>query len=254
VLVPLAAGAVGVWLGWRWAVALGLVVALPAALLFAIVVEPIEPVRPDESVWSRLRVRPLFELLTRPPIALTMGLCVAGAFVWQATASFLPAFLIEYHGYSGTVASALFSAYFVVQGVAQPGLGTLSDRIGRDSAAAMAVAIGVVGYVGLVAGPGLWVVSGGVVLAGLAMSWGAALLPKFMDHLGDDERSVGFGLIRSAYMVLGAAGSVVTGAAADLLGWGPAFLGLAVLLGGMLAVLLYAIQRTRASDQAPASL
>jgi MFS family permease len=232
VLVPLAAGAVGVWLGWRWAVALGLVVALPTALLFAAVVRPIEPVRPGESVWSRLRVRPLFELLARPPIALTMGLCVAGAFVWQATASFLPAFLIEYHGYSGAVASALFSAYFVVQGLAQPGLGSLSDRIGRDPAAALAVAIGVVGYVGLVVGPGLWVVSGAVVLAGLAMSWGAALLPKFMDHLGDDERSVGFGLIRSAYMVLGAAGSVVTGAAADLLGWGPAFLGLAVLLGG----------------------
>jgi len=83
----------------------------------------------------------------------------------------------------------------------------------------MAVVIRVAGYAGLVAGPGRWTVSGAVVLAGLAMSWGAALLPKFMDHLGDDERSVGFGLIRSAYMVLGAAGSVVTGAAADLLGW-----------------------------------
>jgi MFS family permease len=253
VLVPIAAGAVGVWLGWRWAVALGLVVALPAALLVAAVVWPIEPVRPDESVWGRLRVRPLFELLARPPIALTVGLCVAGAFVWQATASFLPAFLIEYHGHGEGVASGLFSAYFVVQGLAQPGLGTLSDRIGRDPAAALAVAIGVVGYVGLVAGPGLWVVSGGVVLAGLAMSWGAALLPKFMDHLGDDERSVGFGLIRSAYMVLGAAGSVVTGAAADLLGWGPAFLGLAVLLGGMLGVLLREMRRARASASTPAS-
>jgi Arabinose efflux permease len=238
-LIPLAAGAVGVWLGWRWAVALGVIIALPSALLFAGVVRPIDPVRPDQSVWSRLRVRPLFELLARPPIALTMGLCVVGAFVWQATASFLPAFLIEYHGYGDGVASALFSAYFVVQGVAQPGLGTLSDRMGRDPAAAMAVAIGVVGYVALVMGPALWVVSGGVVCAGGAMSWGAALLPKFMDHLGEEERSVGFGLIRSAYMMLGAAGSVVTGAAADLLGWGPAFLGLAALLGGMLGVLLY---------------
>jgi len=37
---------------------------------------------------------------------------------------------------------------------------------------------------------------------------------------------------------------VVTGAAADLLGWGPAFLGLAVLMGGMLAVLLYEMYRS----------
>ena len=250
-LIPLAAGAVGAWLGWRWALALGVLVALPTALLFAAVVRPIPPLRPDESVWGRLRVRPLFELLTRPPIARTMGLCVAGAFVWQATASFLPAFLIEYHGYTASVASALFSAYFVVQGLAQPGLGTLSDRMDRYPAAAIAVAIGVVGYVALVVGPGLWTVSAAVICTGVAMSWGAALLPTFMDHLGEDERSVGFGLIRSSYMILGAAGSVVTGAAADLLGWGPAFIGLAVLLGGMLGVLLYTIQRSGAGSQEP---
>ena len=250
-LVPMAAGAVGVALGWRWAVALGAAIALPSALLFAIVVRPIAPVRPDQSVWSRLRVRPLFELLARPPIARTLGLSVAGAFVWQATASFLPAFLIEYHGYSGTVASVLFSVYFVVQGITQPALGTLSDRIGRDSAAALAVGTGILGYVALVTGSGLWMVSGAVVLAGLSMCWGAALMPKFMDHLGEAERSAGFGLIRTAYMVLGAAGSVGTGAAADLLGWGPAFLGLAVLLGGMLGILLYAIRRSGTGAEEP---
>jgi len=74
-----------------------------------------------------------------------------------------------------------------------------------------------------------------------------------MDHLGDEERSAGFGLIRTAYMVLGASGSVATGAAADLLGWGPAFLGLAVLLGGMLLVLLYVIRRSQMNRRVPVS-
>ena len=244
-LIPLAAGAVGAWLGWRWAVALGAVVALPSAVLFVSIVRPIAPVRPTESVWSRLQVGPLFELLSRPPIARTVGLSVVGAFVWQATASFLPAFLIEHHGYSEPFAGALFSVYFVVQGLAQPALGALSDRIDRYPAAALAVGIGGIGYVVLVAGAGPWVVGSAVVSAGLAMSWGAALLPKFMDHLGDAERSAGFGLIRSAYMVLGAMGSVVTGTLADLLGWGAAFLGLAALLGGMLGVLVYALSTTR---------
>jgi MFS family permease len=77
------------------------------------------------------------------------------------------------------------------------------------------------------------------------MSWGAALLPKFMDHLGAEERSAGFGLIRTVYMVLGASGSVVTGAAADWVGWTWAFLGLALLLTGMLTVLLGAMGRAR---------
>lgn len=253
VLIPLAAGSVGVWLGWRWAVALGVVVALPAAVLFATVVRPIEPVRPEESVWSRLQVRPLLELLGRPPVAITAGLSVCGAFVWQATASFLPAFLIEYHGVAKPLAGALFSVYFGVQGVAQPVIGTLSDRIGRYPAAALTVGVGVLGYSVLVVGPGLWMVAAAVVCAGLAMGWGAALLPKFMDHLGDEERGAGFGLIRTAYMVLGASGSVVTGAAADLLGWGPAFLGLAALLGGMLGVLLYVMRRSRTDRRAPVS-
>ena len=251
VLVPLAAGSIGVWLGWRWAVALGAVIALPSALLFGGVVRPTAPVRPEEPVWARLRVGPLLELISRPPIALTAALSVVGAFVWQATASFLPAFLIEFHGYGEPLAGGLFSGYFVVQGLTQPLLGTLSDRIGRYPAATGAVGVGVIGYGGLVVGGGLWLVAGATVCAGLAMGWGAALLPKFMDHLDDEERSAGFGLIRTAYMVLGASGSVVTGAVADLLGWGPAFLGLATLLGGMLLVLLYGMRPARPNRRAP---
>jgi MFS family permease len=238
VLIPMAAGSVGLWLGWRWAVALGVAVAVPAALLFGSIVRPIAPVRPDEPVWNRLRVGPLLELLARPPIAWTLGLSVAGAFVWQATASFLPAFLIEHHGYSEPLAGLLFSVYFAVQGLVQPALGSLSDRVDRYPAAALVLGIGVAGYTVLVVGSGEWMVGAGVVAAGVAMCWGAALLPKFMDHLDAEERSAGFGLIRSAYMVLGATGSVVTGAAADLLGWEAAFLGLAVLQGAMLLVLL----------------
>lgn len=243
--IPLAAGALGPWLGWRWAVALGAVVALPSALLFFAVVRPTTPVRPEVPVWSRLRLHPILELLARPPIALTMALSVAGAFIWQATASFLPAFLIEYHGYSGPRAGAFFSAYFAVQGLAQPLLGGLSDRVGRYPAGGLAIGIGVLGYGGLIVGGGPWVMGGAIVGMGVAMSWGAALLPKFMDHLEADERSAGFGLIRTAYMVLGASGSVVTGAIVDLFGWGMAFGGLTVLMGGMLVVLLGALWRRR---------
>lgn len=252
-LIPMAAGAVGAWWGWRWAVTLGAVVALPAAVLFAVVVRPAAPTHPNTSVWGRLRAGPILELLARPPIALTAGLSVAGAFVWQATASFLPAFLIEYHGYGAPRAGALFSAYFVVQGLAQPALGTLSDRVGRYPVAAFAVGIGVLGYGALVVGSGRWTIGAAVASVGLAMSWGAALLPAFMDHLSEEERSAGFGLIRTAYMVLGASGSAVAGVIADLFGWEAAFLGLAALLAGMLAVLLRAMLRRPARSSSMSS-
>jgi MFS family permease len=238
VLVPMAAGAVGTWLGWRWALALGTVFALPVTALVVYVVRPRPPVRPDQSVWSRLRLGPVLTLLRRPPIARTVGLSAVGMFVWQATASFLPAFFVAHHGFSEATAGALFSGYFLVQGLTQPGLGALSDRIGRDAAASLAIGLGIVGYSLLVWGGGLTMAVVSVGLAGLSMGWGAALMPKFMDHLDDHERNSGFGLVRTVYMMLGAAGSVVTGFAADLLGWDVAFIGLALLLVGMFVALL----------------
>ena len=245
VLVPMAAGAVGAWMGWRWALVLGTVFALPVVALVVSVIRARPPVRPEQSLWSRARPGPLVELLRRPPIAITVALSAAGMFVWQATASFLPTFLVAYHGYSASTAGLLFSAYFLVQGVSQPGLGALSDRIGRDEAASVAVGIGIVGYGLLIAGANLGIAVAAVALAGLSMGWGAALMPKFMDHLDDHERSAGFGLIRTVYMVLGASGSVAVGLVADLFGWGVAFLGLAGLLVGMLGVLVRLATRPR---------
>ena len=253
VLAPMAAGAVGAWMGWRWAVALGTAFAIPVVGLVVYVVRARPPVRPDESVWGRFKIGPLVELLRRPPIARTVVLSAVGMFVWQATASFLPTFFVAHHGYSEATAGALFSAYFLVQGVTQPGLGALSDRIGRNPAASLAIGVGIVGYGLLVVGTGLGVAAVSVVCAGLSMGWGAALMPKFMDHLDEHERSAGFGLVRTVYMVLGASGSVVTGFVADAFGWGVAFLGLGLLLVGMLGALVRFSWRNREARRAHAA-
>jgi len=157
-------------------------------------------------------------------------MAVGGAFCWQATASFLPAFLIEFRGFSAARASALFSAYFVVHGVTQPVLGGLSDRLGRDAAAAVAFGVGVVGYSALVVAPGAAVLAA-VPLVGVAMSWGAPVQSRFIDHLSERERAAGFGLVRTVYMLLGATGSVVVGTLADVGGWPVAFGLLVGLLG-----------------------
>jgi len=245
VLVPMAAGAVGAWLGWRWALALGTAFAVPVVLLVVCVVRPRPPARPHQSVWSRFKLGPLVELLRRPPIARTVGLSAVGMFVWQATASFLPTFLVAHHGHSAATAGTLFSAYFLVQGITQPGLGALSDRLGRDAAASVAIGIGIVGYGLLIVGTGLEMIVVAVGLSGGAMGWGAALMPKFMDHLDEHERSAGFGLVRTVYMMLGASGSVATGFVADFFGWDVAFLALVGLLAGMLGVLLRVLWRNQ---------
>ncbi|KYH27911.1 regulatory protein UhpC [Halalkalicoccus paucihalophilus] len=243
-LAPLAAAAVAGWVGWRYSIALGAVTAAPIFLLFAWKVRGTEPARPNQPMRERIALGPVLELLTRPQIAFTALLAICFEFVWQATASFLPAFLVAHHGYSIGLASAMFSAYFVVHGLTQPAVGSLSDRFGRDRVAAGCALLGIAGYGLLVGGSGLPTLGVAILLVGIAMSWGAAVLPRFMDHLSAEERGAGFGLVRTSYMLVSATGSAVVGTVADLASWGVAF---SVFLA-LLSVVVCALGANRALD------
>jgi predicted MFS family arabinose efflux permease len=237
---PVAAVAVASRLGWRAALALGAAVALPVFVGVVWRVRPTEPERPEQPMAERFQLGPVFELLGRRPIALTVVVAVLCAFAWQATASFLPTFLVEYRGFSATAAGVVFSAYFVVHGLTQPVIGRLSDRYGRDGVLAACMVLAIAGFLLFVGGTGRVAVGAAVLLVGTGMGWSAAALPRFMDHLSDEERGAGFGLVRTTYMVLGSMGSVVTGAVADVLGWAVAFSLLAALLGTVVVVLAVA--------------
>ena len=234
VVVPVAAAYLWELFGWRYAVALGAVTAVPALVLVAAGLPVRAPARPDQPIRERVRPGILFELLARPPIAGTLVVSVLSAFVWQGTSSFLPTFLIEHRGYSVPTAGAVFSGYFLVQGAGQPIMGWLSDRIGRNAAMSVCMATGVAGYTLFVLGPGLVSVVAATVLVGVAMSWGATMLPKFLDNMSPDEEGMGIGLVRTTYMVFGASGSVGVGLLADQFGWAHTFLILAGVLGAVL--------------------
>ena len=236
-LAPVAAVAIGTRFGWRAGLLIGAGVGLPVFALFAWRVRETRPTYPERAMTERFELGPLAELLSRPRIVYTTGLAICGAFTWQATASFLPTFLIEYRGLSQAVSGLLFSTYFVVHGATQPLTGWLSDRFGRDAAASLTMGLGVLGYGTLIFGSGLFsaVLSVGVI--GLAMSWGAPIQSRFMDVLGDAERGAGFGLVRTVYMLVGASGSGVVGLLAENAGWHVAFAFLSGLMGiGFLAV------------------
>jgi len=241
-LAPPAAAYVGAQYGWRSALLLGVVAAVPVFALFAWTVRPTTPNRPDQPMRERFELGSLAELLSRTSIAYTTVLAMLGAFSWQATASFLPTYLVTAGGLSTGDAAALFSLYFVVHGATQPLTGGLSDRIGRDPAAMVTMTSGIVGYGLLVAGAVADVdidvdaVATGFV--GLAMSWGAPVQSRFMDLLSAEERGAGFGLVRTAYMVLGATGSVVVGTTSEFLGWPAAFGLLVVVMAVGLSTLL----------------
>lgn len=230
-LAPIAAAYVGSRFGWRYAIALGAVAAVPVFTAFAWQVRPTPPERPDQAVTDRVEFGPVIELLSRPSISYTTALAVIGAFAWQSTASFLPAFLEGHHGLRTTTAAALFSVYFVVHGATQPLTGLLSDRYSRDVAAALTMFVGLIGYGLLITAPNFAMVVVAIPLVGLAMSWGAPIQSRFMDNLSEAERGAGFGLVRTVYMIIGASGSVIVGVLADYANWMVAFGILSLIMG-----------------------
>lgn len=229
-IAPVAAAWIGTRYGWRTGVAFGSIVAAPIFVLFALRVRPTEPRRPDQPLSERFALGPLFELLAKPPIAFTVGIAAISAFVWQGVASFLPTFLIEYRGQSATVAGLVFSSYFVIQAVTKPVIGSLSDNYGRDSVIIGCMVTTAIGLGMFVAMSGFVAVVAALLLVGTGLGWASAVEPRFMDKLSDRERSAGFGLVRTVYLILASIGSSAVGFFADGFGWAVSFGVLIVLL------------------------
>jgi len=218
-LAPITVSWVAVRFGWRPAVSLGALVALPIAALIAIGIRPSGPRQPNQPMRKQVDRDEIVDVLTRPGVLFTGIIAIIVEFSWQGLASFLPAFFVQYHGYSQTLAGTLFAVYFVVQGILQIGVGIVADRFGRDVAIAICMVTSITGIGLLLHSASIAQSSVGIVFLGLGMGWGAAVFPRFMDHLNEGERSFGFGLFRTVYMVIAAAGSIVVGFLADQYGW-----------------------------------
>ena len=228
-IAPIAAAWIGTRYGWRAGLALGAAIAIPVFVLLVWRTRPISPQRPDQPLSERLRLGPLVKLLSQPSIAFTVGIAAVCAFVWQGIASFLPTFLISYRGQSATYAGIVFSAYFVVQAVMKPAVGSLSDRYGRDGVIFGCLAITAIGLWLLIATLGTVTLVVAIALIGTGMGWASAVEPRFMDELSDPERNAGFGLVRTVFLILGSLGSVTVGYLADGSGWDVSF-GVLILL------------------------
>lgn len=228
-VAPVLVGLVGARFGWRVALGSGSLVAL--ALLAVVFVRAPRGGRVRTDGGSSVHPRALARVLARPPVAFTVGLATVGEFASLATISFLPAFLVDQFGLSLSQAGVVFSAYFVVVAGLQPASGWASDTLGRDTVVCGLFAAGAVGYATLAATTRLALAIPAVALVGVAMSWGPPVQSRAVDALSATERGVGFGLVRTGYILVGALGPMAVGGLADVAGWPAGFALLAALLG-----------------------
>lgn len=239
-LAPLLGATIIARYGWRIALASGAVLALLVLSVFAWQIRPTRPGKPNASLSDSVQPSHLIELLRRPDFAFTTGLAVIGEFVGLATMTFLPTFFVQYHGFTLGLASGLFSVYFVIVGLFQPVSGWLSDRFGRDVVLILMMSAGVLGYGLLSVTTTIAIAFPAVIFAGFAMSWPPPIQSRAFDSLTQTDQGVGFGLVRTIYILSGALGTVVTGTVADIAGWMRSFQFLAALLIVALALLLVA--------------
>jgi|GEM_PF-101276 len=237
-VAPALAALLGARFGWRVAVGSGAVVTacLGVALWRGSAADRPTATATDGGV--SVGPRAVAGVLSRPPVAFTAGLAAIGEFAALATLSFLPTFLVEGYGLSLSTAGVLFAAYFAVVASLQPVSGWLSDSFGRDAVTGVLFVAGAGGYTALAVGEGLALAVPAVALVGVAMAWGPPVQSRAVDALADAERGVGFGAVRTAYILVGALGPAVIGALADTAGWTAGFALLAGLLGVAAAALV----------------
>ncbi|MFU8867894.1 MFS transporter [Natronococcus sp.] len=244
VIAPVVTAAVAVRYGWRPAIGLGAALSVVVVAVFLRRGSSTVPNRPNASLRELFDSRTLLELLARSHVRNTTFMMALVEFVGLAAMSFLPVLLVEHFELSLGRANLLFAVFFAVSAIGQPLGGHLSDRIGRDATIGMQMIAGVLGYGALATGGTQALAVPAVVLAGVATSATTVIQSRILDELGDTNRGTGFGLFRTTYLLIGAAGTTVVGVAADTAGWAIA----AGLLAALLATVLAAVVCVRYVD------
>lgn len=230
VVAPLLVGIVGTRYGWRVALFVTGLLLVPVLGGLLVFMRPTEPNDARTSLRVQAAPRRLLRLLSRSGLVGTTVLAGLVQFVEVASFTFLPAILQQHHGRSTALAGSLFALYFATVAVFNPVSGWLSDHLGRDTVTATLLLSGIVGFGLLTRQPSGTVLTAAVILAGISMTWATPVQSRFLDHLGETERGVGFGLVRTVYLLVGALGGYVTGALVTERGWSFAFGFLVVVL------------------------
>lgn len=234
VVLTAVAGAVAAWLGWRWG--FGYLVPLFVLCgvgLWLVVPRRASPATDGESF--RATMRRVLAAVRRPRVLAVFALLALNMVLYQSLTGFLPTYLVEQKGLAPGTAATLYSAFFAAAIAVQFLSGAVADRRGNRVAIAVFVGASVPVFVLLTVVEGVVSVAAAVVLLSLLLGGMPPINTAGVGALPDEIQGSGFGLLRTGYIAVGAAGPPVVGALADAGLFDGAFLllaGVAALLAG----------------------
>lgn len=235
-VLPALAGVLAAYSTWRF----GFGFAVPLFALTAVALWWAVPARTSPAgattAVSVDTARRILRTATRRNALLAAGVLLINSFVWQGFTGFYPTYLIDAKGLSPGIAAALFGAFFAVGIVVQPLAGACNDRFGARPTLLAVVCPIVLGLAALPFAEGLAALVGLTLLLSSLLGTSPVAHAFLVDELADDLQGSGLGLLRTVYMSIAAVAPVVVGALADAGRFDGAFLLLAGVAVGMIAL------------------
>mgnify|MGYP000229967368 CR=1 FL=1 len=189
----------------------------------------------DGSVDTDASASKYLELFRRPRFVAFVAVTALFSFAYNGAVAFLPLYLAEETALSAVTANLLFSALFLVS-LVQLATGEASDRVGPLPVLALTLAVatgGLVAVLALSATGGPLVLGGAVVALGLgAHGYRPVRGAYLMAVVPESVAGGGLGVVRTLLMTAGAASPAIVGYLSETAGFGPAFVMLAVAMGG----------------------
>lgn len=214
--MPLAANALIEQIGWQPALGLSApLLGLAGVALWRSVPSRslAADVTPTETSRSE-RARAVFGGIShRSVVVIAVGATVM-LFVFQGLTAFLPTYLVAAKGVGQASATGLFALLFVCGAIFQSVAGAAADRYGDRSVLLVLTAASIVPLVVLpfVSGPALVAI---VVLLGARSASAPITNAYVLDVLPNEIQGTAWGLLRTAFFLVGATGSTFVGALAD---------------------------------------
>ncbi|MEF8790760.1 MAG: MFS transporter [Haloarculaceae archaeon] len=244
VVLSAGAGLVSVSLGWRW----GFGYLLPVLGLTAVGLWTVVPrrasTRTDDEPFRRTMGRVAAAVRTPRVLAVTLLLSL-NMFLYQSLTGFLPTYLVAEKGLDPGTAATLFSLFFASAIGLQFLSGVVADRLGNRVAIAGFVGASVPAFVLLTVVESLPALVGVVLLLSCLLGAMPPVNAAGLGSLPAEIRGSGFGLLRTGYIAVGAAGPPTVGLLADAGRFDGAFL----LLGAVaLALSAWGLRFERIGD------